>query len=57
MDLSSFLRSVISRTRGWAKPYLQVEEDLRRDYILNLIDQALKGKDLGVDQSKQLDAI
>jgi len=57
VDLSSFLRSVISRTRGWAKPYLQVEEDLRRDYILNLIDQALKGKDLGVDQSKQLDAI
>lgn len=57
MDLSSFLRSIISRTRGWAKPYLQVEEDLRRDYILNLIDTCLKGKDLGLDQSKQLESI
>jgi hypothetical protein len=57
LDLGSFLRSILSRSRGWAKPYIQIEEDLRLDYIRNLIHQCLENEELGLDKSAQLDYI
>lgn len=57
IGLDAFLRSILSKTRALAKPYLQIGEDLRIEYLLNLMDQALKAKDLGLDKSKLLDSV
>jgi len=57
IGLDAFLRSILSKTRALAKPYLQIGEDLRVEYLLNLMDQALKGKDLGLDKSELLDSV
>lgn len=57
IGLDHFLRALLSRTRAMAKPYLQIGEDLRKEYILNLMNQAITGKELGVDKSEALDFI
>lgn len=56
MGMETFLRSIISRSIGRAKPYYQVAS-LNRDYILTLMAQTLYGQDLGVDSGPQATAI
>jgi len=48
--LKDFLRAMISLHVPLAKPFIQVSEGLRADYIRNLMSQSLAAKELRVDQ-------
>jgi len=57
LALDHFLRALISLKKGMAKPFVQITEDLRVDYIRTLMSQCLSSKDLGLDTSHTLDSI
>jgi hypothetical protein len=54
IPLVEFLRGMISMKEPLAKPFIQISEQLRIEYIRNLMAQSLGGHSLGIDQGRSL---
>lgn len=50
MELSEFLRTLLSRTRAFAKVKCAVVEDFRADYVLARMSSILRGVPFSPDQ-------